>query len=102
MSARRRAAWPPLDRDDGRLAAAGRRRPGEDAAPPSPRRSPRWWSTPMSKPTCARRRLPSRRLLRGERYAKLLADVADQAELEGTPLLAAATAELRRQRGVDN
>jgi HEAT repeat protein len=42
------------------------------------------------------------RLLRGERYDKLLADVADQAELEGTPLLAAAEAELRRQRGLDN
>ncbi len=40
------------------------------------------------------------RLLRGERYAKLLADVADQAELEGTPLLAAAEAELRQQRGL--
>jgi HEAT repeat protein len=39
------------------------------------------------------------RLLRGERYDKLLADVADQAELEGTPLLAAAQAELRNQRG---
>jgi hypothetical protein len=38
------------------------------------------------------------RLLRGERYAKLLADVADQAELEGTPLLAVAQAELRQQR----
>jgi hypothetical protein len=37
-------------------------------------------------------------LLRGDRYAKLLADVADQAELEGTPLLAAAQAELRQQR----
>jgi hypothetical protein len=41
------------------------------------------------------------RLLRDERYAKLLADVADQAELEGTPLLAAAQAELRRQRGLN-
>ena len=41
------------------------------------------------------------RLLRGERYAKLLADVADQAELEGTPLLAAAESEMRRQRGLD-
>jgi len=40
------------------------------------------------------------RLLRGEGYAKLLADVADQAELEGTPLLAAAEAELRQQRGL--
>jgi HEAT repeat protein len=39
------------------------------------------------------------RLLRGERYAKLLADVADQAELEGSPLLAAAETELRQQRG---
>jgi HEAT repeat protein len=40
------------------------------------------------------------RLLRGEHYAKLLADVADQAELEGTPLLAEAEAEMRRQRGL--
>ena len=40
------------------------------------------------------------RLLRGERYAKLLAELADQAELEGTPLLAAAEAELRQQRGL--
>jgi hypothetical protein len=40
-------------------------------------------------------------LLRGEHYAKLLADVADQAELEGTPLLAPAEAEMRRQRGLD-
>jgi hypothetical protein len=42
------------------------------------------------------------RLLRGEGYDKLLADVADQAELEGTPLLAAAETEMRRQRGLDN
>jgi HEAT repeat protein len=41
------------------------------------------------------------KLLRGEHYAKLLADVADQAELEGTPLLAAAEEEMRRQRGHD-
>jgi HEAT repeat protein len=41
------------------------------------------------------------RLLRGDRYARLLVEVADQAELEGTPLLAAAEAELRRQRGPD-
>jgi hypothetical protein len=41
------------------------------------------------------------RLLRGERYAKLLADVADQAELEGMPLLASAQAELRRERGLE-
>ena len=40
------------------------------------------------------------RLLRGERYTKLLTDLADQAELEGTPLLAAAEAELRQQRGL--
>ena len=40
------------------------------------------------------------RLLRGDRYAQLLADVADQAELEGTSLLAAAEAELRQQRGL--
>ena len=38
-------------------------------------------------------------LLKGEGYAQLLAAVADQAELEGTPLLAAAVAELRLQRG---
>jgi HEAT repeat protein len=36
------------------------------------------------------------RLLGGERYAQLLADVADQAELEGTPLLAEVQAERRR------
>jgi hypothetical protein len=41
------------------------------------------------------------RLLRGERYAKLLADVADQAELEGTALLAAAESEMRQQRGLN-
>ena len=41
------------------------------------------------------------RLLRGDRYDKLLEDLADQAELEGTPLLAAAEAEMRRQRGID-
>jgi HEAT repeat protein len=40
------------------------------------------------------------RLLRGEGYAKLLTDVTDQAELEGTPLLAAAETELRQQRGL--
>jgi HEAT repeat protein len=40
-------------------------------------------------------------LLRGERYAKLLADVADQAELENSHLLASAESELRRQRGLD-
>jgi hypothetical protein len=40
--------------------------------------------------------------LRGETYARLLADVADQAELEGSPLLAAVQAEMRRQRGLDN
>ncbi len=42
------------------------------------------------------------RLLRGERFAQLLADVADQAELEGTQLLVAVQAEMRRQRGIDN
>jgi HEAT repeat protein len=42
------------------------------------------------------------RLLRGERYEKLLTDVADQAELEGTPLLAAVEGERRRQRGPGN
>ena len=36
------------------------------------------------------------RLLRGDRYAKLLADVADQAEVEGTSLLAEAETALRR------
>ncbi len=41
------------------------------------------------------------KLLRGDGYDKLLADVTDQAELEGTPLLAMAQAELRRQRGVE-
>jgi HEAT repeat protein len=41
-------------------------------------------------------------LLRGERYDKLLADVTDQAELEGTPLLTAAQAAIGRQRGLDN
>ena len=41
------------------------------------------------------------RLLRGEPFAKLLADLADQAELEGTTLLAEAEAEMRRQRGRD-
>jgi len=41
------------------------------------------------------------RLLRGEHYAKLLADLADEAELEGTPLLAAVEVEMRRQRGLD-
>jgi hypothetical protein len=38
------------------------------------------------------------RLMQGERYAGVLAELADQAELEGTPLLAAAEAELRRAR----
>ena len=36
------------------------------------------------------------RLLRGDHYTKLLSDLADQAELEGTPLLAEAQAERRR------
>jgi hypothetical protein len=36
------------------------------------------------------------RLLRGERYAQLLSALADQAELEGTPLLAEVEAERRR------
>ena len=35
------------------------------------------------------------RLLRGEHYGKLLVDLADQVELEGTPLLAAVQAEMR-------
>lgn len=39
------------------------------------------------------------KLLRGESYTKLLEDLADQAELEGTPLLAEAQVELRDQRG---
>jgi HEAT repeat protein len=39
------------------------------------------------------------KLLRGDGFTKLLMDVADQAELEGSPLLAAAEAELRRERG---
>lgn len=42
------------------------------------------------------------KLLRGERFAKLLTELTDQAELEGTPLLAAAETELRRQRGVED
>ena len=41
------------------------------------------------------------KLLRGDRYAKLLTDVADQAELEGSPLLASVEAEMRRQHGPD-
>jgi HEAT repeat protein len=41
-------------------------------------------------------------LLRGEGHDKLLAEVADQAELEGTPLLEAADTELRRRRGLEN
>lgn len=39
------------------------------------------------------------RLLRGERYAELLSDLADQAELEGTPLLAEVQAERRWSQG---
>jgi hypothetical protein len=39
------------------------------------------------------------RLLRGERYAELLSELADQAELEGTPLLATVQAERRRSLG---
>jgi hypothetical protein len=40
------------------------------------------------------------RMLAGERLTRLLAELADQAELEGTPLLAAAQAEVqRRSRG---
>jgi len=42
------------------------------------------------------------KLLRGDRYAGILADLTDQAELEGTPLLFAAENELRRQRHIDN
>jgi hypothetical protein len=39
-------------------------------------------------------------MLAGERLTRLLAELADQAELEGTPLLAAAQAEVqRRSRG---
>jgi hypothetical protein len=41
------------------------------------------------------------KLLRGDHYAKLLTDVADQAELEGTPLLAAVEVEMRQWRGLD-
>jgi hypothetical protein len=40
------------------------------------------------------------RCLRGMPYRKLLTDVADQSELEGTPLLAQVRAELRRLHGV--
>lgn len=39
------------------------------------------------------------RLLRGDRYAELLSDLADQAELEGTQLLAEVEAERRRLQG---
>jgi hypothetical protein len=39
------------------------------------------------------------RLLRGDNYPKLLADIADQAELEGSQLLTAAKTELRRLHG---
>jgi len=39
------------------------------------------------------------RRLHGKPYKKLLAGLADQAELEGTPLLAQVRAELRRSRG---
>ena len=42
------------------------------------------------------------RLLRGERYAQLLSDLADQAELEGTPLLAEVEAERRRSQDFAN
>ena len=42
------------------------------------------------------------KLLKGEGYAKLLAEVTDQAEWEGTPLLAAAALEKRRHRAIDN
>jgi HEAT repeat protein len=38
-------------------------------------------------------------MLRGEHFASLLTGLADEVELEGTPLLAAAQTELRRQRG---
>jgi hypothetical protein len=38
------------------------------------------------------------RLVRGDDFGRLLADVADQAELEGTSLLAAVEAELGQQR----
>jgi hypothetical protein len=41
------------------------------------------------------------RLLGGDRYAELLSALADQAELEGTQLLAAVQAEQRRQRSRD-
>ncbi|MEX0711054.1 MAG: hypothetical protein WD278_01815 [Pirellulales bacterium] len=40
------------------------------------------------------------RLLRGDRYAELLSDLADQAELEGTPLLAEVEVERRRLHGL--
>jgi hypothetical protein len=42
------------------------------------------------------------RMLRGERYAQLLSDLADQAELEGTPLLAEVQADRRRLNGAVN
>jgi hypothetical protein len=39
------------------------------------------------------------RLLGGEHHAQLLSELADQAELEGSPLLAEVTAERRRLQG---
>lgn len=41
------------------------------------------------------------KLLRGEGYTDLLKAVADQAELEGSPLLAAVEAEFLRERGIE-
>jgi HEAT repeat protein len=40
-------------------------------------------------------------MLRGDGFAKLLTDLADQSELEGTRLLTEVVKEMRRQRGVD-
>ena len=40
-------------------------------------------------------------MLRGDAFAKLLTDLADQSELEGTRLLTEVVKEMRRQRGVE-
>ncbi len=40
------------------------------------------------------------RLMRGEKYEKLLIDLADQADLEGTPLLAEVRLDLLMIKGV--
>jgi hypothetical protein len=67
VSARRREAWPPRTRTTGdlrRRASTLRQKP----APPLSRRSPRWWSTPMSSRrapgSVCRREAVARRTLR--------------------------------------